>query len=105
MDILKTTLPLLTGLLLSGCYENFDPGVEATPVLCVNSLITAGEPVEVSVQRTWAYMGPEGPFAVPDARVEVLVNGSEAPAGYLAREGDRIAITARSDSWGWRRGR
>lgn len=48
-------LLLLLPLLLCGCYTDFDPKIESSPTLCMNSLVKAGEPIEVRLTRTWAW--------------------------------------------------
>lgn len=102
MAILKNIYPAFLAVLLTGCYEEFTPDVDSTPVLCLNSLITAGEPVEVDVSRTWFFTDAdaESDHSVPDARVAVYVNGVPAAAGYIAAEGDNIRIVAESAAYG-----
>lgn len=47
---------LLASLLfLSSCYTNFEPDIKSNPVVCINSLLTAGEKIKVEVTRTWRY--------------------------------------------------
>lgn len=88
--------------MLTGCYEDFNPEIDTKPVLCLNSLITAGEPVEVQVTHTWMFddAGAEADHAVTDATVSLTVNDLPAPEGYTAREGDRIFIEAVSPTYG-----
>lgn len=102
MAVLKKIYPLLLALILTGCSEDFTPDVDVTPVLCLNSLITAGEPVEVSVTHTWLYTDGSGDedHKVDDAVVHIYVNGSPAPQGFIPREGDRIRIVAESVTYG-----
>lgn len=102
MAILNKIVPLAAAILLSGCYKDFDPHIAAEPVLCLNALITAGEPVEVEVTRTWLYNNAAGASgnAVPDATVAINVNGRPAPEDYLPAEGDTIAVTAVSPRYG-----
>lgn len=80
MDLLKHYIVmLLAGLSLTSCYTDFEPDQVTTPVLCMNSCITAGEPVSVELTRTWRYS--EGfpswlDLEVTDATVTLDVNGS-----------------------------
>ena len=64
----------------------------------MNSLITAGEPIEVSVTRTWIYtdIGAERDHSVKDAKVSIYVNGELRDASYIPQEGDRIRLVAES---------
>lgn len=102
MAILKKILPVLPALLLTGCYEDFTPDVDVKPVLCLNSLIVAGQEVKVDVTHTWLYtdVKADKDHTVPDARLTIYVNGQPEPEGYLAREGDHIRIVAESDKYG-----
>lgn len=49
MAILRYIIPILSVFLLTGCYEDFNPEIDTKPVLCLNSLITAGKPIEVDI--------------------------------------------------------
>lgn len=102
MAILKKILYLLPAVLFSGCYEDFTPKVDVEPVLCLNSIIEAGKPIEVSVTHTWLYtdVASSENHDVDDALVTVYVNGKEASADYLACEGDHIRIEAQSKRYG-----
>ena len=52
----KHSLILLTYLMfLSSCYTNFEPDIKSNPVVCINSLLSAGEKIKVEVTRTWRY--------------------------------------------------
>lgn len=90
-------------LMLTGCYEDFDPEVDTVPVLAINSLITAGERIEAEVTHTWMYS--EGtaekvnPY-VDDAVVTVYVNEVQVGKDYIAGEGDRVMIVAESPTYG-----
>lgn len=87
---------------LTGCYQEFNPTIDTKPVLCINSLITAGEPVRVEVTRTWMFndLAGEKNHSVDDAEVTVYANGIEQAEGYVAAEGDEIRIVARSAKYG-----
>lgn len=88
------------GLLLTGCYEDFNPEIGTKPVLCVNSLITADEAIEVSLSHSWVYSDGGGNHEVDDATVAIYANGEIAGADYVAHEGDRIRIEADSKRYG-----
>ena len=102
MDILRKTIIASLPFLLAGCYEDFDPNIDVTPVLCINSLITAGQPIEVSVSRSWVYTdeGGEDDHSVKDATVSIFANGKPIANDYLPLEGDVIRIEAYSDTYG-----
>ncbi len=102
MAILKKIYPLFLPALLAGCTEDFPIDVEIIPVLCVNSTVTCGEPVEISLSHTWLYTDEEGEehHSVDDAALSVYVNGSVADSGWLPREGDEIRIVADSPKYG-----
>lgn len=102
MEVLKKLylLPLL--LALTGCHEDFDPNVDTTPVLCLNSLITAGEPVEAKITHTWLYSdeASEEDHSVSDATLTVYANGELVGDDYLPQPGDRIRLVAESPTYG-----
>ncbi len=78
MAILKYILSFIPLLLLCSCYTDFEPALEAKPVLCMNSLLTSGEPVEVSLTHTWRFSAgkPDNrDINVADADIEVYANG------------------------------
>lgn len=87
---------------MAGCYTYFDPDIDSQPVLCLNSLITAGEPIEVQVTHTWFYTDAESEkdHTVEDARVSIYVNGVEVESDYIPQEGDMIRIHAESIKYG-----
>lgn len=99
---LRYIIPVILPLILTGCYEDFTPKIETTPVLCLNSLITAGEPIYVQVTHTWVYSDLDAMenHSVSDAVVGISVNGERKEADYLAQEGDHIRITADSPTYG-----
>ena len=102
MEILKHSFIVFLPLVFIGCTETFDPGISSEPVLCLNSLITAGEPVSVKVSRTWTYNDVNGQenHSVDDAVVSVYANGELCDAEYIPREGDEIRILAQSRKYG-----
>ena len=88
--------------LLTGCYEDFNPEIDTNPVLCLNSLITAGEPIEVEVSHTWMFNDEkaENNHKVTDASVTILANEMIVGSDYLPKEGDKIRIVAESPTYG-----
>lgn len=103
MDILKKLVYIcLPVFILTGCYSDFNPDEYSNPVLCLNSVISAGEPIEVSVSRTWRYNEPvdREHREVKDARISIYVNGLPKPSDYIASEGDEIRIVAESQEYG-----
>ena len=102
MAILRNTIISLLPLMLTGCYTDFDPRIDIKPVLCLNSLIKAGEPIKVDVSHTWVYTDIEGEqdHSVKDADIRILANGRQVDDSYIAREGDRIRIEANSLTYG-----
>ena len=76
MAILRKLLILELPLILSGCREELDLDIETTPVLCLNSLITAGEPIYVTVTHTWLYTDESSrkDHSVKDAVLSIYVN-------------------------------
>lgn len=55
MAFLKKIFLFLLLSILTACEETFTPGMPHAAVLCVNSLVTAGEPIEVSVSKSRLY--------------------------------------------------
>ena len=101
MGILRHIFIATLALCATACYDDFTPDIETESVLCINSLITAGEPIEVRVSRTWLYSDTaKSNRSVPDASVTVYVNGTTAGEDYIAREGDSIRIVAESAVYG-----
>lgn len=102
MAILKHIIIILTAFLLTGCYEDFTPEIDTKPVLCLNALITSGEPIEVRVSHTWMYNDEASMnnHEVTDAEVTVIANGNIIDSTYLPKEGDKIRIVAVSPAYG-----
>lgn len=102
MAILRYIMPILSVFLLTGCYEDFSPDIDTRPVLCLNSLIKAGEPIEVKVTHTWMFNDEksERNHDVKDAVVTILANERIVGPEYLSREGDKIRIVAESPTYG-----
>ena len=103
MAILKKFLITILPLFLCGCYSEFEPKIDVTPVLCLNSLIKAGEPINVTVTHTWVYTDGDAydNHDVPDAIVKIYANGILEDSDYIPKEGDLIRITAESDTYGF----
>lgn len=102
MAILKYIISLLLSIIIISCYKDFNPDIEVVPVLCLNSLITAGEPIEVNVSHTWVFNDEQSikNHEVTDADVTILANGNIVDKHYLPCEGDRIRIIAESPTYG-----
>lgn len=129
MDILNRILVSLSSaslLALAGCYADFEPDMQSTPVLCMNSLITAGDTVTVSLTRSWRWSegvpGENLDIEVADATVTLTSNGGHPVAlrpvtitewvtgrlekrliyvaDYVAAEGDELRLEASSPAWG-----
>lgn len=102
MAILRYIIPILSVFLLTGCYEDFNPEIDIKPVLCLNSLITAGEPIEVNVTHTWIFNDEKSEMNhdVTDAVVTILANEKIVSPDYLPKEGDKIRIVAESPTYG-----
>ncbi len=102
MDILKKTILLAFPLFLAGCYQDFDPKIDTDPVLCLNSLITAGETIYVNVSRTWVFTDITGTkdHSVDDAKLQIFANDILIDSDYIAKEGDHIHIIATSQKYG-----
>ena len=102
MAILKYLLALAFSLLLTGCYEDIEPNIETEPVLCINSMITAGEPIEVMVSHSWMFNNENGAknHSVEDAKISIYANGMLQTENYIPKEGDNIRIVAESKKYG-----
>lgn len=91
-------------VMLTGCYENFTPEIDTKPVLAINSLITAGEPIEVEVTHTWVYSdgwASSVNTSVEDAVVSLYANDVLVAEDYIPKQGDRIKIVANSTTYGY----
>ncbi len=97
--LIKKYPPLIFSILsltLSGCYTYFEPDLKSTPVVCINSLLTAGEKIEVEVTRTWRY-GEGSPntgldIGLKEAEVYLYVNNEleERLEAHFHTEEDQI---------------
>lgn len=88
--------------LLIGCSEEVILDIDPKPVLCINAMIKAGEPIEIDVTHTWLYTDENaaGDHTVKDAMVSIYANGAPVKADYLPRESDTIRIVAESAAYG-----
>lgn len=102
MGILRHIIIIIIATLLTGCYENFSPEVDTEPVLCLNSLIKAGEPIEVKVSHTWMFNDPKAGnnHDVADAKISIFANDKSVDSSYIPVEGDKIRIMADSPVYG-----
>lgn len=102
MAILKKIIISLLPVLLTGCYETFTPHIDVTPVLCMNALITAGQPINVQVSRSWLFsdQAADEDHSVSDAVVSIIVNGELKDADYIPQEGDTVHLIAESRTYG-----
>ena len=103
MAVLNKIYLCCIAILLTGCIRDITPDMVMKPVLCLNSVITAGSPVEVKVSHTWLYSDVDGAenTAVDDADVLIYANGVIQKDSYIAREGDVIRIEASSPVYGY----
>lgn len=102
MAILKKIIVVATCLTLCGCYEDFNPETDTRPVLCLNALLTAGEPMDISVTRTWMFTDESGRrnHQVDDAQPTVYVNGLISDTDYIPQPGDHFRLKAYSPTYG-----
>lgn len=100
MAILKKIYPILLLPLLSSCEEVLTPDMPHTPVLCVSSLVSAGDPIEVSVSKSRLYTDPADRSEVKDAVVNIYANGQLQLDSYMPKEGDEIRIVTQSGALG-----
>ena len=101
MAILRYIISAILSLSLVSCFEDFDPKIDVTPVLCINSLIKAGEPLDVRVTRSFLYTDDDyNNHYVTDAVINIYANGERVGADYLPQEGDVIKMEAESAKYG-----
>lgn len=93
---------VLSATFLTGCYETFNPEIDTKPVLCINSLITAGMPIDINISHTWVFndTASEKNHEVSDAVVSIIANGQIKELDYIPQEGDEIQIKAQSATYG-----
>ncbi|MBD5206404.1 MAG: DUF4249 family protein [Bacteroidales bacterium] len=102
MAILKYLIYIVLIIQLSSCYTDFNPKSDEKPELCINSLITAGEPIEVRLSHTYHYnlINTDTDLSVNDGIVRIFINDIEVDKDYVPKEGDRIVIYAESPTYG-----
>ncbi len=101
MAILRYIITSCLTLAMTACFEDFDPKIDVKPVLCINSLIEAGEPIVVTVSRSFLYTETDyDNIYVKDAVVTIFANGERVSPDYLPKQGDVIRIEASSDEYG-----
>lgn len=102
MGILKHIIYMVLGLCICSCYTDFTPKTDTKPVLCLNCIITAGEPIKPVVSRTWLYTDIEDAQndRVDDAVITIYANGKAVGSDYIPCHGDRIRIHAASQLYG-----
>ena len=67
---------ILIGISLTACLIEVDlSDLRESPRLVVNGVAVAGEPLRVSVTRTWFYTDDHPNVVIPDATVRLYVNG------------------------------
>lgn len=87
--------------LLTACEEIFTPDMPHTPVLCVNSIVTAGKPITVSVSKSRLYTDTTSSATVVDnAAVNIYANGQLQDEPFIPRQGDDIRIAVQSPTLG-----
>ena len=102
MGILRYIILILSALIFTSCYETFEPDFNQKPMLCLNSVIKAGEPIELQISHTWHYSDYDGLFdhSISDAQYRIFANGGEVDSDYIPKEGDWIKILALSEKYG-----
>lgn len=101
MAILRYLISALLSLSFVACFEDFDPKIDVDPVLCINSLIKAGEPIDVRLTRSFLYTDDDyNNHYVTDATISIFANGERVGIDYLPQEGDMIKIEAESAKYG-----
>lgn len=102
MGILKYFFYTLICVILTSCYEPISPDIEDDLVLCINSLIKAGEPIEIKISHTWFYSDLEAMknHDVDDAEITIFANNVSVNENYTPIEGDKIKIYAKSGKYG-----
>lgn len=88
-QILPITAVMAVCPFLTSCFSEFEPDIDSTPVLCMNTLITPGDTIDLLLSRTWrwsegAVNDGRGHYTedklidvtVRDATVKLYVNGN-----------------------------
>ena len=42
-------------IVLTGCYSDFEPDIDSTPVVCINANAKVGEVLKIFATRTWRW--------------------------------------------------
>lgn len=115
-------LPVLVLLLLTSCYKEINLDEYRTPPkIVINCAAFTNAPVTASVTRTWFYTENTPYVKLPNAKVELYVNGdfkeqmkwqpltkedksenipdSVFASGYIPKEGDKIKIVASNSGY------
>lgn len=100
MAILKKIFPILILPFFTACEEIFTPDMPHKPALCVNSLITSGEPIDIVVSKSRLYTDSPEKSEVKDADIRIYANGKLQLDSYTPQEGDNLKIVAESPSVG-----
>lgn len=129
MAFLKKYIPIFLSLItLTGCYSDFEPDIDSTPVVCINADAKPGEVLKIFVTRTWRWseelQDREIDIQIPDAVVNLYVNGNlyetigysewdyqdpmrpwiKKQYGFLStyepQPGDKIRIVAHCETYG-----
>lgn len=78
LSLIARTLSALIVLPLCSCFQDFEPDIKTTPVVCLNSLVTEGELIKLSVTRTWRWsegnLHDDEATVLKDAEVKLYVN-------------------------------
>lgn len=102
MDLLKNIIYPIIILLFTGCLETIEINTDDEQVLCINSLVSAGKPIEVNISHTWTYTDGlnNDKSKVDDAVITVFANDKQVNSDYIPIEGDKIRIMAESKKYG-----
>lgn len=96
MEFLRLVLAAVIMVAFSSCYEEFEPEVDQNPVLCVNSLIKVGEPIDLELSQTRMFTSPPMQWSdLSDVSTCFYANGNEVPQDYTPKAGDKIRIIVR----------
>lgn len=100
MAILKKIYLILILFLLASCEEEFNPNMPYTPALCINSLITNGDEIDINITKSRLYTKPQENVEVKNVDVSIYANGQLQLDSYLPHENDNIKIVAESKLYG-----
>lgn len=100
MAILKKYYPIILLSILASCEEEFNPNMAYTPVLCINSLITNGDEIDINISKSRLYTQPQDNVEVKNVDVNIYANGQLQLDSYRPQENDNIKIVAASKLYG-----